>query len=185
MHKQAGTRAGKHQTHTRTINVSPPTEANNAARATISKPPTPIRDQAAAKASNQHTTLTSHRSLCHRGTRQIHRGAAPSTGTTESQAVHIQLKPRRRGNRPASVMKHRHASASLLGRNRQNGRTLGRFIPRTQPHTYTPVHIHLSRPGRPPRGGLLGRRTQGRGVAQGQSRVGTTSDTARRGLRDG
>ena len=41
-------------------------------------------NQAAVKASNQHTTLTSHRTLCHRGTKQKHKGAAPTTGTTWS-----------------------------------------------------------------------------------------------------
>ena len=40
MHKQAGTRAGNHERHTRTINVSPPTQANNATRATNGNPPT-------------------------------------------------------------------------------------------------------------------------------------------------
>ena len=120
MHKQAGTRAGNQRTHTRTINISPPTQANNATQATNGNQPTPIPDQAAVKASNQHTNLTSHRILCHRGTRQGHRGAAPTTGTTGSHAVHIQLKPMRRGN----TMKPRHASTGALGRNRQNARTL-------------------------------------------------------------
>ena len=40
MHKQAGTRAGNHHRHTRTINVSPPTQAKNATRATNGNPPT-------------------------------------------------------------------------------------------------------------------------------------------------
>ena len=137
MHKRAGTRAGNHQRHTRTINVSPPTQANNATRATNGNSLTPIPDQTAVKASTQHTTLTSHRTLCHRGTRQRHRGAAPTTGTTGSHTVHIQLKPRRRDKPPAPVMKPQHASAGALGRNRQNVRTLGRSRPRTQPHTHT------------------------------------------------
>ena len=68
-HKQAGTRAGNYQRHTFTINVSPPTQANNATRATNGNPP----DQAAVRASNQYTTLTSHspvvnrRNLSHQG----------------------------------------------------------------------------------------------------------------------
>ena len=40
MHKQAGTRAGNHLRHTRTINFSPPMQANNSARATKGSPPT-------------------------------------------------------------------------------------------------------------------------------------------------
>ena len=144
-------------------------QANNATRATNGNPPTPTPDQAAVKAFNQHTTLTSHRTLCHRGSRQRHRGAAPTTGVTGSHAVHIQLKPRRRGNPPAPVMKPRHASAGALGRNRQNERTLGRSRLRTQPHTH--VHIHLNRPGRPRRGGPLGQRTRARGWGNARPRL--------------
>ena len=109
-------------------------------------------------ASNQHSTLTSHRTLCHRGTSQRHKSAAPTTGTTGSHTVHIQLKPRRRGNRPGPVMKPRHASAGALGRNKQGRRKLRRSRSRTQPHT--DVHIHMNRPGRPRRGGPLDRRTR-------------------------
>ena len=39
MHKQAGTREGNHQRQKRTINFSPPTQANSAARATNVNPP--------------------------------------------------------------------------------------------------------------------------------------------------
>ena len=134
----------------------------------------------------------------------------------------------------APVMKPRHVSAGALGRNRQNGRTLGLSRLRTQPHTHTHthtlgsalwrawtclcwsecvclefvpagvscccpydnmlpigpvnlthVHIHLSRPGHPRRGGPLDRRTQGRGVGEGQFKVGNNSETARRGRREG
>ena len=36
---------GNHQRHTRTMNVSPPTQDNNATRTTNGNPPTPIPDQ--------------------------------------------------------------------------------------------------------------------------------------------
>ena len=49
-------------------------------------------NQATVKASNQHFTLTSHRTLCHRDTRPRHWGAAPTTGTIGSHKAHIQLK---------------------------------------------------------------------------------------------
>ena len=38
MRKQSGTRAGNHERHTRTISTSPPTQANNAARAANGNP---------------------------------------------------------------------------------------------------------------------------------------------------
>ena len=46
--------------------------------------------QAAVHASNQHTTPTSHRNLCHGGTR--HRGTAPTARATGARAAHIQRK---------------------------------------------------------------------------------------------
>ena len=81
-------------------------------------------NQAAVQASNEHTTVTSHRPLCHRGTRHRHWGTAPTAGATGTRAVHIQLKPRRRGNPPARVRKPRHGSAGALSRNKQDRRKL-------------------------------------------------------------
>ena len=49
-------------------------------------------NQAAVQASKQHTTLTSHRTLCHRGTIQRHCGAAPTTAATGTRTAHIKLK---------------------------------------------------------------------------------------------
>ena len=102
---------------------------------------------AAVKASNQHTTLRSHRTLCHRGTKYT--DAAPIEGATGTDAARIQLISRRRGNPQAPVMEPRHGSARALGRNKQNGGSK----PRTQSHTHTHIHIHLNRPGRPRQGG--------------------------------
>ena len=91
-----------------TTNTSPPMQAYTSHRRQ-----TP--NQAAVKASNQHTTLTSRRTLCHPGTRQRHRSAAPTTGTTGSHVVHIQLKPRRRGNPPAPCAEHSVLECSFWG----------------------------------------------------------------------
>ena len=43
-------------------------------------------------------------------------------------------------------------------------------------HTHTHTHIYLNNPGCPRQGGALGRRTRGRGVGEGQSKVRTTSE---------
>ena len=119
MHKQAITRAGNHDRQTQQ------TPGHQCRPTTLHEPLAANPDQAAKKESDQHTTLISHRTLCHRGTSQRHRGAASTTRTAGSHVVHIQLKPRRRGNPQAPMTKPRHASAGELGRNRQNGRTLG------------------------------------------------------------
>ena len=60
--------------------------------------------QTAAHASNQHTTHTSHRTLCHRSTTHRHSGTTSTAGATGIRAAHIQLKPRHRGNAPTPVM---------------------------------------------------------------------------------
>ena len=57
MCKQAGTKAINHQRHTRTINVSPPMQANNATRAINCNPPTrPLRMQLTRTLHTHHTT---------------------------------------------------------------------------------------------------------------------------------
>ena len=103
MHKQAGTMAGNHQRHTQQ------TPAHQCRPSTLHEPETENPRPGRCKASNQHTTLTSHRTQCHRGTRQRHTGAAPTAGTKGTHVVHIQLKPWRKGNPPAPMMKPRHA----------------------------------------------------------------------------
>ena len=60
-------------------------------------------NQDAVKASNQHTTLTSHRTMCHQRTRHRHRGAAPTVVATGTHAAQIQLIPRRRGKAPTFI----------------------------------------------------------------------------------
>ena len=143
MQNQAGTRARSHQRHTQQ------TPAQK--RYMSHKRQSP--NQAALQASNEHTTLTSHRTLCHRGTR--HRGTAPTVGATGTRTAHIQLKPRRRGIPPAPVMKPRHGSTAALGRNKQNVQKLRPSKPRTQPctlaHSYPPEQAWLSAAGRTPR----------------------------------
>ena len=114
------------ETIKRTHSKLQPTNAGQQ-RYTSHKPQSP--NQAAVQASNQHTTLTSHRPLCHRGTRQRYRGVAPTAGVTGGHAVHIQVKPRLRGNPLASVTKPRHARTDVLGRNKRNRRKLGHSEP--------------------------------------------------------
>ena len=112
MHQQAGTRAGNHRRHTRRINASPPTQEENVARAMNGNPP----NQADAQESNQDT---SHRILCHQGTRHRYGSTAPTTGATETYLALTQLKLRRRGNPPAPDMTPRHCSAGALGPNKE------------------------------------------------------------------
>ena len=132
MHKQAG----NHQRHAQQT----PAHQRRPTRYTSHKRQSP--NQAVVQASNQHTTLTSHRTLCHRGTRHRHRGTTPTADVTGTRAAHIQLKPKRPG---LPVMKPRHSSAGALGRNssagalgcnKRNGRNLTRFKPRTLSHTH-------------------------------------------------
>ena len=120
-------------------------------------------NQAAVKASNQQTTLTAHRNLCHRGARHRHKGTAPTASATGTHAAQIQLKQRRRGQPLAPVMiPDTAAPARWAVTNITDGIWDG---PDCEPnHTLRHVHIHLNRPGRPRRGGPLGRRTRGRGV---------------------
>ena len=151
--------------------VSPPTEANNATRATNGNPPT--------RPLYKNLTNTPHRTLCHRGTRHRHRGAAPTAGATGTCAAHTQLKPGRRGNPPAPMMKPRHGCVGALGRNKQNGRNLRRSKPRTQLHAHT---YHLNRPGRPRQGGARPAHTRPRGWEV--TKVDATSETARRKRRE-
>ena len=91
--------------------------------------------QTPARPRHMHLNNTTHRTLCHRGTSHRHSGTAPTAGATGTRAAHLQLKPRRRGNPPAPVMKPRHRSAGVMGRNKQNRRNLGRSKLRTRSHT--------------------------------------------------
>ena len=82
MHKQAGTRAGNQGTHNKRQNTN-----TGHQRYTSHKRQSP--NQAAAHASNQHTTLTSYRTLCHRGpSHRYRRDRDPhSAHTAETEAL--------------------------------------------------------------------------------------------------
>ena len=111
--------AGNHQRHTRTINASPRTQANNAAQATNSNPPTtPL---------HKHLTRTPH---THHTTPCVTKAPATDTaarhppraqqGPVQPTHTHTQLKSRRRGSPPAPGITPRHRSAGAMGRNKQN-----------------------------------------------------------------
>ena len=131
----------------------------NKTRATNGKPPTRPLYRHLTNTPHAHHTAT----LCHRGTRHRHRGAALTAGAAGTHAKQIQHKSRQWGNSPAPLMKPRHRSTGVLGRNRQNGRNLRCSKPRTL-HTHTYIHIHLTKHGCPRQGGTLGGCTWGRGV---------------------
>ena len=84
---------GNHRRHTRTINTSPPTQANDAARDHERQ----LRNQADAHESTQETTHTSHRMLCHQGTGHRYGSTAPTAGAKGTGAAPTQLRLRRRG----------------------------------------------------------------------------------------
>ena len=134
IHKQAGTRAGNHQRHTRTTDVSPPTQAHNATRATNVTPPARLLYVHLTNTTmpvghislNQHNTHTSHGTLCQQATSHEHGSTAPTVGATGTRAAHTQVKPRGRGNPSAPVSKPRNSSAGALrprwaGTNKTNG----------------------------------------------------------------
>ena len=109
-------------THALTISASPPTQANKATRA--------INGNSTARPLHMH--LTRHTHITPHSVPPKHQPQIQRHGT---HAAHIQLKPRSRGNPPAPVMKPRHRSAGVMGRNKQNRRNLGRSKLRTRSHT--------------------------------------------------
>ena len=60
-HRESETRAGNHQKHTRTRNISLPTQANHTARGARKQPP----KQGATHAASEDTTHTSNHTACH------------------------------------------------------------------------------------------------------------------------
>ena len=67
-----------------TTNASPPTQANNATRATNGNPPARSRHM---HLTNTPHTHTSHRTLCHRGISHRHSSTAPTAGATGTRAA--------------------------------------------------------------------------------------------------
>ena len=63
MHRQSEPRAGNHQRHTRTRNVSLPTQANHTVRGARKQPP----NWGATHAASEDTTHTSNHTACHQG----------------------------------------------------------------------------------------------------------------------
>ena len=97
MYNHAETRAGNHQRHTQQTpaNQHWPTTLHE-----IFKRQSP--NKASVQASNQHTTLTSYRPLCHPGTRHRHRGTTPTEGATGTRVAHIQLETKAPGQPPGT-----------------------------------------------------------------------------------
>ena len=131
MHKQAGTRAGNHQRHTHTTNASPPTQANNATRATNGNPP--------ARPPHMHLTNTLHPVLPrHQPQTQRH---GTHCGRDMDRAAHTKLKP---GQPPGA---RDEAQTRPRGSLWMNSDTFGKGAKGLWLHSRTPFRM-----GRPPAG---------------------------------
>ena len=122
MRRQSETRAGNHRRHTRTINASPPTQANNAARAANSNHPTrPLYMHLIGTPHTHHTVPCANK--------------APGTDKAARHPPWVQQEP-------VQGTHNWNRGAGALVRNRSKPEQSMRCSKPERKHTHTHTHTH-------------------------------------------
>ena len=174
MHRQSEPRAGNHQRHTRTRNVSLPTQANHTARGARKQPP----NRGAIHAASEDTTHTSNHTATraasadqhgtHRGRNRPHRvvcwfdaftaawsGIAVGGWTNVARPlVLIVARVRYRGRLWVPVTKRRSSRACIGNPNPEQETIKGTHAQETAAHQRRPATQHAAQGSNPPIGAL-------------------------------